>query len=430
MSVNRFALASFLLVAAAPAVAETTAPTDLQIHGFLSQGWVLSQGNNVNGESDDSSGSGEFRELGANFSYRPMGSLLLAAQMAAVEHGKATDEDMVLDYGLVDYTAVADARGRFGLRAGRLKLPIGLYNDSRDVVFTRPGITLPESVYLETSGGRSFGYFSSDGAGLYGDWLVGEHALYLEGLYAAGQELDDSAEIAILRTLAPSGRFEVDQGVVARLMDEYDGGRWRAALSVLTSQLRYQMHATPTAAEPFNQSGNFDFDQAVLSLQRNSERWSITAEIVARHLEVDDLSGPPFPQSPFINEVKQDPAGWYLQAAWRMTPKWQWLARYDEQIRDWNDRHGYEQERNSRALSGIAAMAGVPLPVQPRHYYFARDAMVGTRYDVLPNVALWAEFHYVDGAGWVNPSDNTPDFLAGRADRYWNFFTVMAGLRF
>ena len=167
----RLLVAAGLALSAAPAA--PAPPTDLQVHGFMSQGWTLSRGNNLNGRSSDHDGSGEFRELAANFSWQPAGPLLLSGQMAAIEHGKATDEDMVLDYGLVDFTAWSSAGRRFGLRAGKLKLPIGFYNDSRDAVFTRPGVLLPESVYLEASGARSFGYFSLEGAGLYGDWTAG-----------------------------------------------------------------------------------------------------------------------------------------------------------------------------------------------------------------------------------------------------------------
>lgn len=405
-----------LLTAAACGLAPLAAGAaeDLQVHGFVSQGWVLSQGNHVNGSSDDKGGSGEFRELGVNASWRPAGALLFSAQIAAVEAGKALDEDLVFEYGLVDYAPFQDARGRFGARVGKLKLPIGFYNDTRDVVFTRPSVILPNSVYLETNGGRTFGYFAGEGAALYGDWYAGEHAVYAEVLASGAQDLDDSAEIAILRRPA-SGRFELDRAVAARLADDYDGGRWRAALSLLSTELSYVPDGSaPSAANPFTQQAAFDFEQAVLSLQHNRETLSVTAEIVARHIELTDLSPLPLPVPPFSGTLRQDPGGWYLQGAWRLSQKWSALVRYDDQIRDVNDRHGYEQ----RANSGL-----------PRHYFFARDWTAGARYDVRTNFALWAEFHYVDGVGWVNPLDN-PDFGTGSADRYWNLFTVMAGLRF
>ena len=410
MSINSFIarLASTLLLGAAlPAAADNVTPQDLQIHGFAAQGWVLSEGNNINGDSTHKRGSTEFRELGVNFSYRPLGSLLFAGQMAAVEAGKAIDEDLALEYGVVDYTPFSGERGRFGLRAGKLKLPIGLYNDSRDAVFTRPGIFLPESVYLGNSGARSFGYFSLEGAGLYGDWYAGDHAIYAELVGATEQPLGDTADIAILRRSA-SGKFEVDRGLVARIADDYDGGRWRAALSLLTSDLSYVPDGSAfSGTNLFTQAGGFAFEQAVLSLQYNVERVSITGEVVARHIELDDLSPAPG------GMIEQDPAGWYLQGSYRVTPQWQWLLRHDQQIRDLDDRHGRQQSAGGT----------------PRYYFFARDWTAGTRYDFNAQVSLLAEFHYVDGVAWLNPTDN-PSFRTGGAERYWNFFTVMAALRF
>jgi hypothetical protein len=413
-------LCLFLLaaaLAAGPPAAVAQAAADLQVHGFLSQGWVLSQGNNVNGTSDDKGGSGEFRELGVNASWRPLGPLLVAGQLAAVEAGRAIDEDIQLEYGLLDYTAFQGAGQRLGLRGGKLKLPIGFYNDSRDAVFTRPGVILPNSVYLETNGARAFGYFSGEGAALYGDWYAGDHTLYAE-LFASGdQTLDDAAEIAILRRPA-GGRFDLDSATVLRLSDDYDGGRWRAALSLLDSELSY-VPGAPAPADPFDEPATFNFRQAVVSLQYNAAQVSVTTELVARHIELTDISSfdfiplPQFQVPPIRGTLKQDPGGWYVQGAYRLTPKWQALLRYDEQIRDLQDRHGYDQS----ALG------------TPRHYFFARDWTAGARYDVLPNLALWAEFHYVDGVGWVNPLDN-PTFNTGDADRYWNLFTVMLGLRF
>jgi hypothetical protein len=414
MSARRLALALALGGAAVSVPAAETA--DLQVHGFLSQGWVLSSGNNVNGSSDDKDGSAEFRELGVNLSARPLGTLLLSAQMAAVEAGKAIDEEVLLEYGLADYIALQGERGRAGVRAGKLKVPIGFYNDSRDAVFTRPGVIMPNSVYLETNGARAFGYFSLEAAALYGDWYAGDHAFFAEVLGAPAQSLDDTAEIAILRTPA-SGRFELDHGLMARVADDYQGGRWRMALSALSSQLSYVPDGSaPSPFNPFTLPAHLDFEQAVLSLQHNRERLSLTAEFVLRHIELTDLSLLPVPTPPFSGTLRQDPAGWYVQAALRASAGWQWYARFDEQIRDLNDRHGYEQ-------------SAAPLIGLPRHYYFARDWTAGLRHDLLPNVALWAEFHYVDGVGWVNPLDN-PRFGAGTADRYWNLFTVMLGVRF
>lgn len=385
---------------------------DWQVHGFISQGFTLSKGNNVNGSSKDHSGSLKYQEFGLNGSWRPRGDLLLAGQLAAVRAGRATDEYLVLEYGLVDYTPVQTERGRFGLRAGKLKLPIGFYNDSRDAVFTRPSILLP-SMYLENQGARSFGYFSELGVSLYGDLYAGDHALYLEAIGFGKQSLGDNVDIAILRTKA-AGKFEVEGGALLRLSDDYDGGRARAAISLLDGKISYRADAGQPfgAANLFAQDGDFNFKQAQLSLQYNWPQFSLTAEYVWRKFELGEL----IPANPFGASSKVDlsPSAGYLQGTYRMTPKWSGFLRYDEEIRDANDRNG----------NRLAARFHLP-----NYYYFAHDWTVGTRYDLRSNLSLWAEFHYVDGDIWVNPLDN-PDFDSGKAPRYWNLLTVMLGYRF
>jgi hypothetical protein len=403
------------LTAPAAAVESPATPGlagDLQFHGFLSQGFELSKGNNVNGSSADSNGSFRYQEFGLNASWRPRGDLLLSGQLASVRAGRATDEYLVLEYGLIDYTPVQTELGRFGLRAGKLKLPIGFYNDSRDAVFTRPGILLP-SMYLENAGGRSFGYFSEVGAGVYGDAFAGDHALYIEALGFGEQKLGENADIAVLRSDA-SGRFKIKRGALIRVADDFDGGRVRAALSLATVTINYEANRAQAFSPDnlFAQDGAFHFSQAQLSLQYNWPRFSLTTEYAWRKFQVDEL----IPPNPFGASFAVDlrPTAAYVQGTWRVTPKWSAFLRYDEEIRESQDRGGH-------ALAAKFHM--------PRHYFFAKDWTVGTRYDLRSNIALWGEFHYVDGTIWVNPLDN-PDYGSGNAPRYWNLLSLMIGYRF
>ncbi len=135
-----------VLLAVAPAVAEEQGvwPENLQLHGFLSQGYVKTSDNRFFGDSDE--GSWDFREIGANLSYQPMPNLLFAGQLLSRTAGELYDGSVRLDYGLVDFTAVMEADRRLGVCVGRLKNPLGFYSDTRDVPFTRPSVFLPQSI--------------------------------------------------------------------------------------------------------------------------------------------------------------------------------------------------------------------------------------------------------------------------------------------
>jgi hypothetical protein len=80
---HREALAAALLVACAPAIA-----LDYQVHGFVTQGYVVSEGNNFFGDSTH--GSHDYYELGVNGALQVSPDLLVSAQAYLREAG-ATD---------------------------------------------------------------------------------------------------------------------------------------------------------------------------------------------------------------------------------------------------------------------------------------------------------------------------------------------------
>ena len=58
---------------------------------------------------------------------------------------------------------------QLGFRAGRIKLPYGLYNQSRDVDMARTSVLLPQSVYSEVDRELLIAY---EGVGLYGNVTI------------------------------------------------------------------------------------------------------------------------------------------------------------------------------------------------------------------------------------------------------------------
>ena len=120
------------------------------IHGFLSQGYFYTSDNNLFGSSERG-GSLDFTEIGVNASWLPLPNLQLAAQLLSrrAGEGEGHQGEIELDFGLADYTVVASLDSRLGVRLGRVRLPFGIYNDTRDMPFARPSILLPQSIYFE-----------------------------------------------------------------------------------------------------------------------------------------------------------------------------------------------------------------------------------------------------------------------------------------
>jgi len=114
---------------------------NIQFGGFASQGFLANTGNN-DYLGDTSKGTFDFREYAVNSSYS-IGKFRVGAQAFGQKLGQYGDDKIKLDWAIVDYQATQ----WFGIRAGRVKMPRGLYNEALDLDSVRPFVLLPQSVY-------------------------------------------------------------------------------------------------------------------------------------------------------------------------------------------------------------------------------------------------------------------------------------------
>jgi hypothetical protein len=381
------------LAAAGPAPAEWKLPESVQVHGFASQGFIKTTGNNFFGDSRD--GSFDFRELGINGSWRPVPNLLLSAQAVSRNAGSTDDGDLRIDYALVDYSLVSDLDTQFGLRLGRVVNPFGLYNDTRDVAFTRPSILLPQSIYFDINRQLAL---SGDGVHLYAEQSSSWGGLLFQGGLFKPRTDDPDFELSITQGLVPT-EVEGKASWIGRLIYEYDGGRLRLAATAVDLEADFR----PELGPDFTGSGKFGFSPLIFSAQYNAERWSLTGEYARRPTSLKDF-GALLPDTEFTGE------SYYLQGTFRFTPDIEGVLRYDVLVADRDDPDGEE----------FAAVTGLPA-----HGRFAKDWTVGLRWDVTPSFMLQAEYHYIDGTGWMSPLENP-----GEQDQRWDLFAIMASYRF
>ena len=141
------ALASAGLMQAGMAGESLLSDSGLQLHGFLTQGFVKTDANRFFGPSDK--GSFQFTEIGLNGSLRPIPDLLLSGQVLARRAGEMYNGSPTIDFALARWDFLDSAQNTAGISIGRLKNPLGLYNRTRDVAHTRPGVFVPETVYFD-----------------------------------------------------------------------------------------------------------------------------------------------------------------------------------------------------------------------------------------------------------------------------------------
>jgi len=148
-----------LVISSTAAVSAAETWHDVQFGGFISQGFLASSANDYLGNT--SNGTFDFREYALNASYAK-GAWRIGAQAFGQKLGDYGNDKIKLDWAMVDYQPWQ----WLGFRAGRVKLPRGLYNEALDLDSVRPFILLPQSIYDNRL--RDFNA-SFDGAMAYGN---------------------------------------------------------------------------------------------------------------------------------------------------------------------------------------------------------------------------------------------------------------------
>lgn len=134
------------------------------VHGFVSQGYLKTTENNFAENSKD--GIGEFNEAAINFSIAPIEYLRVGLQVMSRDFGDSGNNKLEFDWVYADYRW----RDYLGARVGLIKIPIGFYNQVREIDFLRTSIFLPQGIYSEQY--RSM-RTASHGVGLYGNIPAG-----------------------------------------------------------------------------------------------------------------------------------------------------------------------------------------------------------------------------------------------------------------
>ncbi|CAA0090550.1 Uncharacterised protein [Zhongshania aliphaticivorans] len=300
-----------LAVAMVPLTTSALNYKDLNIHGFVSQAFIHSDGNNIYGDS--TSGSTDFFEAGVNANYQFDNGVSLAGQLFSRDAGNADNGDIKIDYLFADFKAAESERSGMGVRVGRVRNSIGFYNETRDVIFTRPTIIHPQAVYYEGNGLREL-MFSSEGAQLYSYWDDDNHSTSFNLTYGR----DKSISRDVLRNITGGSsnliKGEIESPLFAQILHSRNGGRSRYALSILDVALQ------ATKAMPMVPLSSVDAVGFILSAERNWPRFSLTSEY--SRLNLKNAVG-----AVVVEESYAESA--YLQGRYRVLPSLLATLRYE-----------------------------------------------------------------------------------------------------
>lgn len=393
----------------------TTASADwpfenIQVHGFLNQGLFSTDENDIFGNSNDGFAV-DYTQIGLNAAWIITPELRVAGQILSRRAGANDDGDLRLDYGLIDWKFVSSQSNRAGVRLGRIKMPIGLYNETRDVAHTHPGILLPQSIYTESQ--RDI-LLSADGVALYAEHTtpMGDWILDVLGGQLREDELNDIAGNA-----GTDADIDRTRALLARLMYEVDGGRIRLGGYAMQAEIEFGIDTGSFAPALVALTPSIDStlraDIYGLFAQYNGPQWSLTGEVQRTTTKIFDVTeitgfGPLLPDQ---NLGYTD--NWYLQLTYQVAPRWELLMRYDE---------------SSTHDTGTRLFNGSVIPdTSPSHTQYARDMTFGVRWDPTDRVMLRAELHHVEGTLWLPGADN-PN--ASQTRENWNIFALEASYHF
>lgn len=382
------------LLAVSPVCADELASPRYHIQGFAAQGLIGSTNNNFFGDSRDGV-STQFTEAGLHGTWQPLDDLRLSGQVLYRRAGESDKEGLRVDYAQADWQFYQTAATQFGLKLGKVKLPYGLYNETRDVPFTRPGILLPQSVYVDNS--RDL-LLAAPGAFLHGASVQSYGAVDFMLGWVHPNFDSESVEYVFLGTSRP-GTLEGKGALGARL-------RWDLPTDT-TLMLTYadaKADYSPGSPDSLT-AGTVRFRNLLLSAQQRLDTLTLTAEYGEPRGDLTGL-GPALPDN--VRTVQ----AFYLQGEWRFQPAWELMLRREFFYRDKNDKNG----------SLFQATTGLPA-----HTMFTRDWALGLRWDAMSNLMLRAEYHHVDGTGWLPGPDN-PNFFS--REQRWNMWLLQAAYRF
>lgn len=171
-----------LLVCLCAVVSAAQDLDNLQIHGFATQGFLYSSNNNYL-TMKSSSGSLQWTEGAISVSDRVTDKLRVGIQVHMYQMGEVGGPNLLVDWASGDYKF----DDNLGFRAGKVKVPLGLFNDSQDVDSLFLWVMLPQANYPDDN--RDFD-LAVLGGEVYGRFNLGERGYVLYRGYIGESRLD------------------------------------------------------------------------------------------------------------------------------------------------------------------------------------------------------------------------------------------------
>ncbi len=395
---------------------------DLYVSGFVSQGYYKTSEYDY-GIDNSQDGTAEFNEAALSVYSQPTEKLHIGVQLLSRDMGDIGNNSVRLDWAYGDYRW----RDWLGVRAGKVKLQMGLYSIGWDVDMLRTPIFLPGSVYSEswrdfTLAHEGISFYGNSGAGSWGDldYEVFAGALnvpdvsnsYWKKAFSSDIQFEleyvnpifaDSLRYEFIRAEELSINFPWIMGGALVWNTPLNGLRFASMVNVgeydmTFHSLIYQDTIDPDTGELQDRS-MIDLRAAwkdryymnVFSMEYAWKQFIASAEL----LNFKDTGG-----------VSQ---GWYAMLTWEPASLYSFSTYVSEHVQDIDDREGKRYVE-----LGLPDYAG-----------WQREVALSGRLNLTQNWLIKAEVHGYDGVGQVLYRD-----IGDETNRYWTMFALKTTFHF
>ena len=360
---------------------------NVEIHGFVSQGYMKSSDNNFLADTED--GTFQFNELGINFGTWLTADLRLGMQLFARDLGAEGNDEVVVDWAFADYAW----KEWMGLRVGKMKLVGGVYNEVRDMDMIRTSALLPQSIYPELYRDT---FTSIKGFGLYGKIplsLMGSLS-YTGQMGVLPIKADGGFADAFIQNVYIGKGYRVTVDSMDHDYYSTFQGKWHTPLTGLTvGGSCYEFDGLIIEGDivsPVSLAYSYDvktMSGRYYSVEYTWENLQLLYEETFMNIKGELTAGP------MVVPSRAPLEGWYAAGSYRFTEWFELGAGYSEYYPRSTDKDGKTND----------------IPTTRRAWDFEnwlKDANVSFRFDVNENWIIKLEVHDMNGFGSFSTAEN------------------------
>ena len=376
----------------------------INIHGYLSQGFLISNRNNF--VLNSKKGTFHFNELGLNFTTQLTDRIHIGMQFAARDLGDKGNDKVIICWAFADY----NWRDWLGIRIGKMKLPAGLYNKTRDIDMLRTFILLPQSVYPEIFRDA---VVSMKGIGLYGVVSPGTIGNISYQTSIGTTEIDvEGSTVDLFESLADVDVEKLNLGrlFIGCLFWETPLKGLRAGYTILNLNLVCSGTLTtdvviPMPFPPYDKitlawkgdrftakCPNYQFN--ILSIEYSWNNLVLAAEYLKMHqrinLNVIDR---------YKDNMDIHTKSYYLSGTYRLSELFEFGINYSSYTSDWDEQLNL-----------------------PPYFHYQKDLCAAVRFDLNSHWTCKLEGHLIKGAALCLPRNNLNDAGVPIFARRWSLF--------